>query len=163
MNIRLMARAAVVTLAALAALLAACAPPTTPEPTDTPTPTATATIPPPPVSTVAGGNPAPVASLEVAILESFPVQVNVIVKGNLPDSCTPVGEIEQKFAANTFYIYIPMEQSAGANCAQVLTPYEQTIHLNVRDLPKGTYTVKVNGTATTFDLTMDNTLTTPTP
>jgi inhibitor of cysteine peptidase len=142
---------------ALLTLLAACAendPGSTPTPVPVASPSTAAPYP---------AGLAPVDSLEVLILESFPVQVNAIVKGHLPDACTHTGEIAQKRVENTFHIVIPAERPADAVCAQVLTPYEQTVRLDVRDLPKGTYIVDVNGVTKTFELAVDNTLNTPTP
>ena len=36
---------------------------------------------------------APVEEIEIVILESFPVQVHVIARGNLPDPCTEISEV----------------------------------------------------------------------
>ena len=41
---------------------------------------------------------------------------------------------------------------SGKDCAQVTTPFEQTIPLNTADLPAGEYTVKVNGVSAVFTL-----------
>ncbi|HZJ35859.1 MAG TPA: hypothetical protein VFD29_04465, partial [Gillisia sp.] len=35
---------------------------------------------------------APVDEIDILILESFPVQINVIARGNLPDPCTEISE-----------------------------------------------------------------------
>ena len=91
------------------------------------------------------------------------MQVNLIVKGQMPDACTHTGDITQKRVENTFHIVVPAERPADTICAQVLTPYEQTVRLDARDLPKGTYTVDVNGVTATFELAVDNTLNTPAP
>lgn len=102
-----------------------------------------------------GGN-AMIDSVEVLIRESFPVQVSVVVRGNLSDACTRVGEIATTRDGNTFNIDITTTRPADAVCAEVLTPFEQNIDLDVRGLKKGTYTVNVNGLTQTFELAADN-------
>ena len=48
---------------------------------------------------------APVEEIEIVILESFPVQVHVIARGNLPDPCTEVSEVLQEREGNTFFCH----------------------------------------------------------
>jgi inhibitor of cysteine peptidase len=95
-------------------------------------------------------------SVEVLILESFPVQVTVHVKGNLADACTTVDEVTTTRDGNTFNIEISTKRPAEQMCAQVLTPFEENIPLDVKGLKKGTYTVNVNGVTETFELAADN-------
>ena len=98
---------------------------------------------------------APVEEIEIVILESFPVQVQVIASGNLPDPCTEISEVLQEKEDNTFFITIKIYRSPGF-CIQVLAPFEETIPLEVYGLPANTYTVNVNGVQGTFDLEVDN-------
>lgn len=98
---------------------------------------------------------APVEEIEIVILESFPVQINVIACGNLPDPCTEIFEVLQEKEGNTFFIIIKTYRSPGL-CIQVLAPFEEIISLEVYGLPAGTYTVDVNGVQGTFDLEVDN-------
>jgi len=100
-------------------------------------------------------NLAPVEEIEIVILESFPVQVQVIASGNLPDPCTEIYEINQEREENTFFVSIKTYRPPGP-CIQVLAPFEVKIPLNVYGLLAGTYTVDVNGVQTTFDLKVDN-------
>lgn len=97
-------------------------------------------------------------SLEIMILESFPVQVNVKIKGSVSDSCTTAGPIEQGRDGNTFLITVGATRPADAMCAQVITPFEQTITLDVAGLKAGTYAVEANGVTENFQLTADNVL-----
>ncbi|MBU1428241.1 hypothetical protein KKB07_05215, partial [bacterium] len=92
---------------------------------------------------------------DILILESFPVQINVIARGNLPDPCTEISEVLQEREGDTFFITIKTYRSPGF-CIQVLAPFEVKIPLNVYGLPAGTYTVDVNGVQATFDLEVDN-------
>ena len=100
---------------------------------------------------------APVDEIDILILESFPVQINVIARGNLPNPCTEISEVLQERESNTFFITIKTYRSPGT-CIQVITPFEEIIPLNVYGLPAGTYTVDVNGVQATFDLEVDNIL-----
>jgi inhibitor of cysteine peptidase len=98
---------------------------------------------------------ASVDEIEILILESFPVQINVIASGNLSDPCTEISEVLQEKEGNTFFITIKTYRSPGF-CIQVLAPFEEIIPLEVYGLPAGTYTVDVNGVQATFDLEVDN-------
>lgn len=101
---------------------------------------------------------AKVESIDILQLESFPVQVNVVAKGYLPDSCTTLGDIKQSYADNKFTITIESKRPLDAEaCAQVIENFEKTISLNgVVGLSKGTYSVVVNGVIGAFTLSMDN-------
>jgi inhibitor of cysteine peptidase len=96
-----------------------------------------------------------VDEIDILILESFPVQINVIASGNLPDPCTEIYQVNQKREGNTFFITIKTYRSLDP-CIQIIVPFEVKIPLNVYGLPAGTYTVDVNGVHATFDLLVDN-------
>jgi len=96
-----------------------------------------------------------VDEIDILISESFPVQINVIAGGNLPDPCTEISEVLQEREGDTFFITIKTYRSPGF-CIQVLAPFKETIPLEVYGLPAGTYTVDVNGVQATFDLEVDN-------
>lgn len=98
---------------------------------------------------------ASVDEIDILILESFPVQINVIASGNLSDPCTGTSEVLQEKEGNTFFIIIKTYRSPGF-CIQVLALFEEIIPLEVYGLPAGTYTVDVNGVQDTFDLEVDN-------
>ena len=98
---------------------------------------------------------APVEEIEIVILESFPVQVQVIASGNLPDPCTEISEVLQEREGNTFFVSIKTYRSLDP-CIQIIVRFEVKIPLNVYGLPAGTYTVDINGVQATFDLEVDN-------
>ncbi len=100
---------------------------------------------------------APVDEIDILILEIFPVQINVIASGNLPDPCTEISEVIKEREGDTFFITIKTYRSPGF-CIQVIAPFEEIIPLEVYGLPAGTYTVDVNGVQATFDLEVDNIL-----
>ncbi len=110
----------------------------------------------PPAAPPNGEMLAPVESIEVLLLESTPAQVNVIVEGMMPDACTKAGPITQRREGEVFFVEIAMTRSDDEVCAQVLTPYEEAVSLDVEELPVGTYTVDVNGTREVFTLTTDD-------
>jgi inhibitor of cysteine peptidase len=101
---------------------------------------------------------ATVGSVDILILESFPVQIRVLAKGTLSDACTTIHEITQEREGDTFTVTITTIRPADMMCAQVLTPFEESIPLDVQGLKAGTYTVDVNGETATFTLDVDNIL-----
>lgn len=139
-----------------AILLAACGP----EPTALPRPAATVPLPTPAATEPTGGDvihgQAVVEETDILILESFPVQVNVVARGYLPDGCTEIDEIQQERAGQTFQVTITTVRPADAVCTEAIVPFEQVVGLDVAGLEAGTYTVDVNGVADTFTLAVDN-------
>jgi inhibitor of cysteine peptidase len=97
-----------------------------------------------------------VERIDVLILESFPVQVNVIAYGNLPDGCTTIDRVEQVRTGQQFVVTITTARPAAAACTEALVPFQQAVALDVLGLPAGTYTVSVNGVAGSFELAQDN-------
>jgi len=100
--------------------------------------------------------------VNVQILESFPVQVEVLIKGSLPDSCTEIERLDQRFDQRfgvedgIFWIEVVTIRNTDEVCAQALVPFEETVSLDVYGLSAGTYTVDVNGAKETFTLDVDN-------
>ena len=99
---------------------------------------------------------ATVEEVEVILLESFPVQVQVIVSGVLPDSCTTIGETNIERTDNTFNVTVTTVRPAVAECEDVELTFEQTIPLDAEGLPAGKYDVDVNGVESSFELSVDN-------
>jgi inhibitor of cysteine peptidase len=99
---------------------------------------------------------AQVQSIDILILESFPVQVHVVAKGNHPDSCTATDQLLQEREGNTFRLTLTTTRPEDKMCPQEPVPFEQVIPLDVYGLAAGTYTVDVNGVTGTFTLDIDN-------
>jgi len=97
-----------------------------------------------------------VNDIEIMLLESFPVQVNVVARGEHPDSCTEVEKVTTRREGNIFLITITTSRPADAICAQVITPFEEVIALDAVGLKAGVYTVDVNGARDAFVLQTDN-------
>jgi inhibitor of cysteine peptidase len=99
---------------------------------------------------------AKVKSIQIVTLESFPVQIQVIAKGYLPDGCTKIDEIKNESEGNAFNITISTKRPKGALCTQAIKSFTETIPLEVRGLKAGNYTVNVNGVTGSFELPVDN-------
>ena len=126
------------------------------EPETTPTadtPTAVATD---PTSATPLQQEANVDSIEILILESFPVQVNVRARGDLPDGCTTIDTVDTVQEGTTFNITITTLRQTDELCTEALVPFEETISLDVLGLGAGTYAVNVNGINGSFTLQVDN-------
>jgi inhibitor of cysteine peptidase len=83
-------RIVILTLVGLPLVLAGCARATEAPPQGEPT----STTPPDAQEDKVITGTARVEAIEILILESFPVQVNVVARGNLPDGCTTIDCIE---------------------------------------------------------------------
>jgi hypothetical protein len=145
-----------------------------PTPTSTNPPISTPTAATPAESPVSSNDPTPsvdptptlegpietgtayVDSVELLILESFPVQVNAVVKGNLADPCTRIEEVKQERTGNTINVTITTARARGQSCIQVIEPFERTIPIDVVGLQAGTYTVNVEGVTQQLTLDVDN-------
>lgn len=98
-----------------------------------------------------------VDSMQINLMESFPVQVSVTVDGNLPDGCTTIVESEAFMVDDsTFELHIYTERPQGVMCTQALVPFTESVTLDVYGLPAGTYTVNVYDLSDTFTLDVDN-------
>jgi len=105
------------------------------------------------------GQNALVDSIEVVLLESFPVQAQVIVKGNLPDGCTELHEIVVVREGDQFILTINTRKPTGdIACTQALVPFEETVDLDIEGLEAGTYTVVAQDQEATFTLETNNIL-----
>lgn len=144
---------ALIVLALAVALLAACGGGGA-ETVATPTTAAVDTPAPGPSEPVRGQ--ATVNSIDILIMESFPVQIRVTALGDLPDGCTQIDEVISQRVEDTFRVAITTLRQPAATCTQALVPFEESIPLEVEGLPAGTYTVSVNGVTDTFTLDIDN-------
>lgn len=105
------------------------------------------------------GQNAIVESVEVILLETFPLQAQVLVSGNLPDGCTELHEISVEREGQEFILTLTTRRPTGdVFCTQALVPFEETVDLDIRGLEAGTYTVIAQEEQTTFTLDVDNVL-----
>ncbi len=105
---------------------------------------------PQPLTTQAVIRDAQVQSVEIQVGQADPNQVNAIVRGNLPDACTTLQNPQVSFMGDTFQIKLTVVSPANIGCAQIVTPYDQTITLDTANLTPGTYTVIANGVKAVF-------------
>lgn len=105
---------------------------------------------------------AAIDSAETLIRESFPIQVALLVRGDLPDGCTILDQRSQTRNGNAFSIELTTRRDPNARCTEALVPFEEQFELDVLDLKAGTYTININGIVQTFVLTNDNTISPPT-
>lgn len=89
-----------------------------------------------------------VESVEVRILESFPVQVSALVTGYLRDGCETLGATTQTRSGSTITVTIATDRDDGP-CIQVISPVHQDVRLDGR-FAAGTYVLRVNGLERTF-------------
>ena len=96
-------------------------------------------------------------TVQIVILESSPVQINVSVTGNKSVPCvellTPA--ISRK---DNLFIVVLAETALGPaeSCIAMIDPFETSFALDVSGLPAGTYTVRINGEVDeTFTLDAD--------
>ncbi|NJN94611.1 MAG: hypothetical protein HC875_11200 [Anaerolineales bacterium] len=107
----------------------------------------------------APNNEAVVDTVEVLLLETFPVQANARVRGKFPDGCVTIERISQERSGNTFAATIFTTRQPDAGCIAQLQAFEQVLPLDVSDLAPGTYTVTIRGAnsvSTTFQLSDEN-------
>ena len=88
-------------------------------------------------------------------IENRDGQTYVIVSGNYADSCTEVTDVTTEVDGNSLIVTTTASKPADAMCAQVLTPFEKAIPLDIGELEAGEYTVDVDGVTTTFTVGED--------
>jgi len=98
---------------------------------------------------------AQVENIRVLILESFPVQVQVVAQGYLRDGCEKIKQASSSRDGNTFMVDITTH-SVGEFCTEAIVPFEEVVALDVYGLEAGTYIVNVNGVTDKFELSVDN-------
>jgi inhibitor of cysteine peptidase len=95
-------------------------------------------------------------SVDIVFLESFPLQVHAVLKGNFPDSCTSIYRNEAKREGNVFDIKVFTKRPVNAFCSEALVPFEHTVPLDVYGLTAGSYSVKAYNVFSEFSFTQDN-------
>jgi len=98
-----------------------------------------------------------VDQIDLLVMESFPVQVAAIVRGNLPNGCVVLDGISAVRTDEGFAIEVKAHNE-GDFCTQSLVPFEERVTLDVLGLPAGTYTVRAGEVSGEFTLAVDNRL-----
>lgn len=89
-------------------------------------------------------------SIRLLVLQSDPVQVDLTINGNLPDGCTVLENITQERQETTFIITVQARRDPTLPCTEALVPFNQTLALDVTDLPDGAYVVQVDEVSDSF-------------
>jgi len=98
-----------------------------------------------------------VDSIQILIMESFPLQVSLSIQGNLPDGCTSIkGIVSELDDNNTFTVRIFTARPKDLMCTMALVPFEERHDLDVKCLPAGSYTVNTYGVTGIFKFDVDN-------
>lgn len=80
---------------------------------------------------------------QILILESFPPQINLQVKGNLPTPCHQLrAVVSAPDAQNRIAVELYSLSDPGVTCIQVLEPFDRTISLG--SFTQGSFTVWLN-------------------
>ncbi len=74
------------------------------------------------------------------------------VEGHYPDACSRVSDVQQKFDGSTFNIELMVDRPEDLMCAQMLSPFNVLILLEMGGAMPGEYTVDVNGVTSAFTL-----------
>ncbi|MDH3944275.1 MAG: hypothetical protein OEV06_09310 [Anaerolineae bacterium] len=85
---------------------------------------------------------------DLLIMESYPIQVSLLVLGELPTPCNRLAyDIDPPDEENQIHIEIYSLYEPETICIQVIEPFEENISISSLDTPldEGLYTVWVNG------------------
>jgi len=104
------------------------------------------------------GEEAIVDSVEILLMETFPVEASAIVSGNLPDGCTDLYEIDVAREDQEFNLTVVTRRDPEGVCTMALEPFEETVDLDIEGLDAGTYTVIAQDQQAEFTLDVDNVL-----
>jgi hypothetical protein len=96
-----------------------------------------------------------VDDVELSTMESFPVQVAALVRGNLPDGCSVLDGISATRAGNVFTLNVTAHRKDGM-CTAALVPFEERVALDVEGLKAGTYRVVAGDVSAEFTFDVDN-------
>jgi hypothetical protein len=101
-------------------------------------------------TTTSGATRAEVTEVEFLYLESLPVQVRAVVRGNLPTPCHGLSPSSPERPADPRVVVevTLTPPAADVVCAQVITPFEITIDLG--SFAAGDWTLVLNGVEYSF-------------
>lgn len=103
-----------------------------------------------------GPNEAQVKNVKINIFESFPIRIDVIIRGELPDNCTTLDQFLPERNGNLFTVKITTNHQTGKYCEKQTQSFDLVVPLDVEGLKAGSYTVSVNGVKDSFELSVDN-------
>jgi inhibitor of cysteine peptidase len=93
--------------------------------------------------------PLAVNTVEVRVLESFPVQVQAVIMGTLPTACSTVDSIAQRRDGNVVEITVMARTRREQFCILSLKGVTETVRLDGA-FPPGEYLLRANGVESRF-------------
>jgi len=95
--------------------------------------------------------PVYIDSVDLLMLESWPVQVRALVKGSLPTPCHRLAwDLSSPDASGRIVLDVYSTTDADVICVEVLEPFEQSI--GVGSFISGSYVLVVNGVEYPFTI-----------
>jgi hypothetical protein len=82
--------------------------------------------------------------VDSVVVEERDGEYYALISGNLPDTCSTVGDVEQSLDGDAFALTVTGSRPAGVACAQALTPFTEEVLLDTQGLEAGEYSVDVN-------------------
>jgi hypothetical protein len=92
-----------------------------------------------------------IETVDILVMESFPMQVALNVTGYIPDGCSAPTEILQSRDGNMVVIRVFRSLPPDAICTAMAAMYSETIHVE-GGFTSGNYTFDVNGLIVQIDL-----------
>lgn len=92
------------------------------------------------------------AMVSSVVVDETAEGIVLTISGDLPDSCTEVGDIGQSMDDDTITILVETTRPADSICAAVMSSFEATYMLDSSELEAGDYTVDVNGITETVTI-----------
>jgi inhibitor of cysteine peptidase len=84
--------------------------------------------------------------VDLMVMESFPLQIAVVVAGDLPTPCHNLEiEVSEPNALNEIHVWVYSVFPADVICVQVLESFEANISIPMAGAADGEYSVYVNG------------------
>lgn len=95
---------------------------------------------------------AEVETLALSVLESFPLQVTAKLTGLLPDTCSHLEALEQRFEPEerAYHLVLTARRDSELACAQVISGFEVTVPIVKAGLASGSFEVEAHGVTTSF-------------
>lgn len=93
-----------------------------------------------------------VESVEIRVRETTPVQIEAVIRGQLPDVCSFIQAAGVAVEGNIFTIRLTTARQLTQRCIQVLTPFEQVVRLGAPEPATGSYEVHIGSVVASFTL-----------
>jgi len=100
-----------------------------------------------------------VETVDILVMESFPLQVSASVSGYLSIPCVKLLNPAVSYQDGVFQVVLAESNPGPAEiCIAVTEPFTTSIALDVEGLPAGIYQVDVNGVSAEFSFDTDNSI-----